>query len=144
MKLNFKPQLIVYDFDGVMTDNRVIVDEFGKEAVIVHRGDGFGVRKIKEDFGILQIILSTEANSVVLQRAKKLNIPIIHNAGDKKEEILTCYCNTNQILLENVLYIGNDLNDYNAMQLCGFCACPLDAEPEIRELANYVFGVKGG
>lgn len=47
-------------------------------------------------------------------------------------------------MLENVLYIGNDLNDYNAMQLCGFCACPLDAEPEIRELANYVFGVKGG
>lgn len=86
MKLNFKPQLIVYDFDGVMTDNRVIVDEFGKEAVIVHRGDGFGVRKIKEDFGILQIILSTEANSVVLQRAKKLNIPIIHNAGDKRKK----------------------------------------------------------
>ena len=65
--------LIVYDFDGVMTDNKVYVNEEGQEMVQVNRGDGLGISLIKK-LGIKQIILSTETNPVVSVRAKKLNI----------------------------------------------------------------------
>ena len=58
--------LIVYDFDGVMTDNKVYVDQNGNEMVRVNRADGLGIAKIKK-LGINQIIISTEKNSVVFE-----------------------------------------------------------------------------
>ena len=143
-KITARPSLIVYDFDGVMTDNRVTVDEHGTEYVTVHRGDGYGVRMIKDSLHIPQIILSTEANPVVVRRAEKLKIPVIHNAGDSKADILKKYLSENGFDLKNVMYIGNDLNDYDAMQLCGIKCCPSDAEPEITAAADYVFGARGG
>lgn len=142
--MDFIPSLIVYDFDGVMTDNRAMVDEHGNEYVIVHRGDGYGVRMIKDQLHIPQIILSTEVNPVVARRAEKLKIPVIHNAGDDKKTILASYCRDNGIAPEKVMYIGNDLNDYEAMMLCGYHACPADAEPEILAVCDFVFAAKGG
>lgn len=144
MEFDFKPSLIVYDFDGVMTDNRVTVDENGKESVTVHRGDGWGVRMIKDELKIPQIILSTEANPVVVRRAEKLKIPVIHNAGDSKKQILEKYCADNNVELSGVMYIGNDLNDLEAMMICGFHASPADAEPEIHSVSDFVFKAKGG
>lgn len=141
---NFDPHLIVYDFDGVMTDNRVLVDENGKEAVFVHRGDGYGVRMIKDKFKIPQIILSTEKNPIVVRRAEKLNIPVIHNAGDSKSEILTKYCLNGGYDIKTAMYIGNDLNDLDAMKLCGYCCCPADAEAEILSISDFCFSAEGG
>lgn len=141
---NFKPKLIVYDFDGVMTDNRALIDENGNESVFVHRGDGYGVRMIKDRLLIPQIILSTEANPVVARRAEKLNIPIIYNAGDSKRDILANYCTNNGFDLSSTIYIGNDINDFEAMMLCGYRACPADAESEILAVADYIFASEGG
>lgn len=143
-KIDFVPELIVYDFDGVMTDNRVLIDECGNESVVVHRGDGYGVRMIKDKLGIPQIILSTEENPVVMRRAEKLKIPVIHNAGDCKAEILKRYVSEHGFALEQTMYIGNDLNDYDAMMLCGYRCCPADAEQEIPIIADYVFMSRGG
>lgn len=141
---NFVPSLIVYDFDGVMTDNRAMVDENGTEYVIVHRGDGYGVRMIKDFLRIPQIILSTEANPVVMRRAEKLKIPVIHNAGDSKKSILEKYCSDTGFRLSETMYVGNDLNDLEAMMLCGYRTCPSDAEPEITSVCDHVFNAKGG
>ena len=143
-KLSFIPSLIVYDFDGVMTDNRAFVDENGNEGVFVHRGDGYGVRMIKDGLNIPQIILSTEDNPVVRRRAEKLKIPVIHGVGDEKSEVLRKYCAENGFSLNNVMYVGNDLNDFEAMLLCGYKICPIDAEPEIVFICNHVINVKGG
>ena len=146
MKNNFDfiPSLIIYDFDGVMTDNRALLDERGMEYVGVHRGDGWAVRMIKDKLKIPQIILSTEVNNVVLKRADKLKISVIHNAGDDKKEILKRYCSENGFDIKKSVYIGNDLNDYDAMQLCGLRMCPADAEIEIKEISDHIFASKGG
>ena len=77
-------KLIVYDFDGVMTDNKVYVDQFGNESVQVNRGDGLGVSEIKK-IGIKQIIISTEKNPIVSSRAKKLKIDCLQGVKN--------YCN---------------------------------------------------
>ena len=83
-------QLIVYDFDGVMTDNRVYVDQDGREMVRVNRADGLGISGIKK-IGIQQIIISTEKNPVVSTRAKKLGIPCLQGIDNKKKALID-YC----------------------------------------------------
>ena len=116
--LNFDIDLIVYDFDGVMTNNRVYVFEDGREAVQVNRADGLGVNMIRS-IGIPQIILSTETNLVVAARATKLGVECLQGI-DAKDEALEQYCAKHGYQLEGVLYVGNDLNDLAAMQIVGF------------------------
>lgn len=135
-------QLIVYDFDGVMTDNRVLVMEDGKEAVFCKRSDGLAVSQIKK-LGIPQMIISTEQNKVVRQRAKKLNIPCLTNIGNKKLA-LSSFCRKNKINLKKVVYIGNDINDLDAMRLVGLPVCPKDACREVKKLSKIKLNTKGG
>ena len=134
--------LFVYDFDGVFTDNRVLVSENDTESVYCNRSDGLAVRKIKE-MGINQMIISTEKNKVVSVRAAKLGIPVIHGVENKKE-ILLENCNKLSIDAKNILYIGNDINDLDAMLAVGFPVCPQDAYPEIKKIVKLVIPVSGG
>ncbi len=134
--------LVVYDFDGVMTDNKAIVSQDGTESVVVTRADGIGVGMIKK-MNIPQIIMSTETNPVVSARAKKLNIPVMQGVGDKRSRLLQ-YCEENNVDLKHVAYIGNDINDLEAMQIVGFPFCPADAYPEIKEVSRKILKTNGG
>ena len=134
--------LIVYDFDGVMTNNKVYMDETGKELVQVNRADGLGISEIKK-LGIKQIILSTEKNLVVATRAKKLGIPCIHGV-DNKKNILMEFCAKNFFNLKNVAYVGNDINDLEAMEIVNMKFCPSDAHNSIKKIADYVLESNGG
>jgi 3-deoxy-D-manno-octulosonate 8-phosphate phosphatase (KDO 8-P phosphatase) len=134
--------LIVYDFDGVMTDNRVIVFQDGTEAVIVNRADGLGVDRFR-NLGIPQLILSTETNPVVKARAAKLRLEVIASCKDKKN-VLENYCEQNGYDLNKVMYIGNDLNDLEVIKIVGFPIAPADAHPEIKKVAKLVTAAKGG
>ena len=135
-------QLIVYDFDGVMTDNHAYVFEDGREAVRVNRSDGLAISLFKKQH-INQLILSTEKNSVVSKRAEKLKIPVLQGQENKKQTLMQ-YCEKNNISLSNVVYIGNDINDLEVMQSIGMPCCPNDAVPEIKAVAVYCFKSKGG
>ncbi|MDT7041543.1 KdsC family phosphatase [Candidatus Nitronereus thalassa] len=135
-------RLIVYDFDGVMTDNRVLTMEDGREGVWVSRADGLGIELIKNK-GIPQIILSTETNKVVKARAKKVGLPILMGVKDKRAT-LTQYCQKKRLPLSSILYIGNDVNDLEAMKLVGFPIAPADAHPTICKMANKVLQTRGG
>ena len=135
-------KLIVYDFDGVMTDNHVFVDENGKETVMVNRGDGWGVNMIRA-LGIRQVIISTEVNPVVARRAAKLKLDVIHGVEDKRITVIK-YCEQEGIDLQDVMYIGNDLNDYEAMNVVGVKGVPADAEPEVKKIADWVSRKNGG
>ena len=135
-------KLIVYDFDGVMTDNKVYVDQFGKESVQVNRGDGLGVSEIKK-MGIKQIIISTEKNAVVSSRAKKLKIECLQGV-DNKQIVLTDYCSQNKIQIETVAFVGNDINDKDAMEMVGYSFCPSDAHKSVKEISDHTFQAKGG
>lgn len=143
MPINFSTlNLIVYDFDGVMTDNHVYLDQDGREMAMCHRGDGLGVGIIR-DLGIDQVIISTEVNPIVARRAEKLRIPVIHKVKDKAQA-LRDYCAENDKPLENVMYIGNDTNDLDAMKLAGIKGAPADAEPEILAISDWVSTKNGG
>ena len=135
-------KLLVYDFDGVMTDNKVYVDQYGNEMVQVNRADGLGISEIRK-LGIQQIILSTEENPVVRVRAEKLNLFCLHGV-DNKAQALIDYCENNQILLSEVAYVGNDINDLEVMKLVGITYCAADAHVSIKEISQYILKSKGG
>lgn len=135
-------KLIVYDFDGVMTDNKVILREDGLESVIVNRSDGLAVSRLKS-CGIPQVILSTEKNKVAAKRAQKLDIPIIHGVSDKRES-LKKYCRKNNVSLKDVVYVGNDLNDLQVMKSVGYPVCPSDACKEVRAISKIILSTVGG
>jgi len=134
--------LIAYDFDGVMTDNKLLVFQDGKEAVVVNRTDGLGINILKK-LEIPQIILSTETNPVVAARAKKVGLPVIQGIYNKKKA-LTDYCLRHGFKLQNVIYVGNDMNDYDVMKAVGNPVAPADAHKDILNLAKIVLKSKGG
>lgn len=134
--------LLVYDFDGVMTDNRVLVDHLGGESVACTRADGLGVDIIRS-LGLPQVILSTETNPVVRARAEKLKLPVLQGLADKRQALVD-YCIAQGYALGRVLYAGNDVNDFEAMQMVGYAVCPVDAHPAIRSLASLVLSTRGG
>lgn len=135
-------KLVVFDFDGVMTDNRVLVDENGKESVFVSRADGMGINMLKTQ-GIECMILSTEKNPVVSKRAEKLKIKVIQGIDDKRK-VLKRYAQEQEIELQNILYVGNDINDLDVMQIVGVTATPADAYEIVKNKADILLETKGG
>tara|TARA_Y100000591_G_C21848312_1_gene710021 strand:+ start:3836 stop:4333 length:498 start_codon:yes stop_codon:yes gene_type:complete len=140
--LGKKISLFVYDFDGVMTDNRAMIFNNGDESVLINRSDGLAIEKIKS-FGIDQIIISTETNDIVMKRAEKLGIFAVNGVKNKLEE-LNKYITKKKLALSQTAYIGNDINDIEAMSIVGVKIAPSDSAPEILEIADYVTNTKGG
>jgi N-acylneuraminate cytidylyltransferase len=134
--------LIVYDFDGVMTDNRAYLSQKGEEMVRINRGDGFGVAQFRR-VGIRQLILSAETNPVVAARGAKLQIEVLQGVDDKAA-MLKQYCVTSGIILKRVAYVGNDLSDMEAMKSVAWSVAPADAYPALKEVARIVTQAKGG
>ena len=137
-----RPKLLVFDFDGVLTDNKVLVFDDGTEAVICSRADGLGFDMLR-NAGVRCVIISTETNPVVGRRCDKLRLECLQGIGDKRLA-LEEFCQRNQVGLESVWYIGNDLNDLAAMQLAGRAICPADAHPTIRSISHVTLPVAGG
>jgi YrbI family 3-deoxy-D-manno-octulosonate 8-phosphate phosphatase len=134
--------LLVLDFDGVLTDNRVWVNQDGVEAVAVHRGDGWGIARLKE-MGVEVIVLSTEKNPVVAVRCRKLGISYIQDCNDKAAT-LSDFAHQQNLSPSQIAYVGNDVNDLRVMRWVGLPIAVADAEPEIMAIAKYVIGRKGG
>lgn len=133
---------LVMDFDGVHTDDTVIVDSNGIEAVQVSRSDGMGIGLLRTA-GIPMLIISKETNNVVQARAKKLQIQALNGIDDKLIE-LTKWCSAHGVPLADVLYVGNDMNDVECLQSVGWPVVPADANPEVKPLAKIVLKCKGG
>jgi YrbI family 3-deoxy-D-manno-octulosonate 8-phosphate phosphatase len=134
--------LILFDFDGVLTDNRVWVTQDGAEAVCCNRADGLGFNLLREA-GIPCVIVSTEANSVVTQRARKLGVPVVQSVADKSIAVRKICCD-HGVDPAQVAFVGNDLNDLPAFRIVGKKLCPSDAAPEVRRICDHVLRTRGG
>ena len=137
-----KIKLLILDFDGVLTDNRVLVNQEGSEAVWCNRGDGWGIARLKEA-GIEILVLSTETNKVVNARCQKLGINCIHGC-DNKLATLQEIVKQHSVGLEEVAYVGNDVNDLACMRHVGIPIAVADAVPEIKNVARIITTNRGG
>jgi N-acylneuraminate cytidylyltransferase len=134
--------MVVLDFDGVLTDNRVWVNADGDEWVAANRGDGWGIARLKER-GVDVVVLSTESNPVVAARCRKLGIPVMQNIADKASAI-------NDLLKESgvdpaeVIFLGNDVNDVPCFPLVACALVVSDAHAGARSEADLVLQHPGG
>ena len=142
-RLPEKIAALVLDFDGVITDNKVIVLQDGREAVVADRSDGWGIGKLKK-IGLPLWILSTEPNPVVQARAAKLGIPCLQGLGSRKGEALKRLLADQNIDPAQVVYAGNDDNDLECMALVGCAVAPADAYPKALAQADLVLEHRGG
>jgi YrbI family 3-deoxy-D-manno-octulosonate 8-phosphate phosphatase len=133
---------LVMDFDGVLTDDGVILNQDGVESVRCDRGDGLGLGFVKAR-GIPLLILSKEKNPVVSARAKKLSIECLQGVDDKLTR-LEAWAAERDIDLDRTVYIGNDVNDLACMGRVGCAAAPRDAHPEALRAAAIVVDADGG
>lgn len=141
--LPIDPQLLILDFDGVLTDNRVWVDEEGHEWVASNRSDSMGLSLLRSKTPIKVLVLSRETNPVVSARCKKLNIPVIQGKKDKAE-VLKAMQASKELDLSRVIYMGNDVNDLPCFPLVSCAIAPSDSHPDVLRCADLVLTKKGG
>jgi len=135
-------RLLVLDFDGVLTDDRVWVSETGEESVAAHRGDGYGLRLIMNR-GLEVIVLSREENPVVAARCQKLGIPAVQGIENKASK-LTELLAERELNSEDVIYVGNDVNDLPCFPLVGFAVAVADAHSQVLAAADMRLTRAGG
>ena len=133
---------VIFDFDGVFTDNRVIVSTTGEEFVICDRGDGMGTNLLAAA-GIKMLILSKEKNAVVTSRGKKLNIEVIQGCDDKLPELIQ-WLQKNNVDAQQAAYIGNDINDLECLKHVGVAVIPADAHHSVIDTATWILQHNGG
>lgn len=137
-------ELIICDFDGVITDNRVWVNQDGTESVAAYRSDSLRVKELRST-GIEVMILSSEMNRVVAARAKKMGVEAIHGVGIReKGMVMREVLQQKKIDPQNVIYVGNDLNDLPCFEIAGWSVAVADAYPEVLRAADFVLSKAGG
>ncbi len=135
-------ELLVFDFDGVFTDNRVYVAQDGSEMVACSRGDGMGLSLLRS-CKLPVVVLSTEENPVVAARCRKLSLECRHGLADKRAA-LTALAREKNVNLKHVVYVGNDVNDLGCMDEAGFAVAVADAHPDALAKADLVLAQRGG
>jgi N-acylneuraminate cytidylyltransferase len=141
-RLPDKVGLLALDFDGVFTDNKVIINENGIESVIVDRGDGMGIASIKK-LGIPIAVISTEHNSVVRARCKKLDIECIQGIDDKVK-VFQKYISDKHIDPDSTIYVGNDINDIDCIKAAKCGVAVANAHAMLKEIADITLSHSGG
>lgn len=135
-------ELVVLDFDGVLTDNRVWVDKDGHEWVAANRGDGWGLARLKEA-GVEVVVLSTETDPVVAARCEKLGIESVQGLEDKTGALEKLMADKSAAP-EHTVFLGNDVNDTPCFPLVACGLVPSDAHPEARRQADIRLSQRGG
>ena len=132
----------IFDFDGVLTDNKVYINENGSESVLCSRSDGLAfdvLRKINKKF----FILSTETNPVVAKRAEKIQAKVIQSSTNKLDSIFLI-AKKYKLSFNKLCFIGNDINDIEAMNICGLSICPNDAHNLVKQCSKIILNKNGG
>ncbi len=135
--------LIVFDFDGVMTDNRVWVGEDGHEMVAANRSDSMGLELLREKTAIELFVLSKETNKVVTARCRKLKIPVLQSVDDKPGALRQLFSERG-VNPAQAIYMGNDVNDLPCFPLVACAVAPVDAQPEVLAVADVILRNAGG
>jgi 3-deoxy-D-manno-octulosonate 8-phosphate phosphatase (KDO 8-P phosphatase) len=142
-KLLNQIRLFATDVDGVLTDAGMYYAESGDEWKKFNTRDGMGI-KLLQRAGIITAIVTQERTKLVARRAEKLAIPELHQGVMDKLSCLREMAARHQLALSQVAYIGDDINDLEALKAVGFSASPADGMPQIAAVVDYVCQKKGG
>ena len=136
-------RLFATDVDGVLTDAGMYYSESGDEWKKFNTRDGMGI-KLLQKAGLITAIVTQERTRLVARRAEKLAIPELHQGVMDKLSVIRDMAIRHGISLQQVAYIGDDVNDIEALQAVGFSAAPADGLPQVLKVVDYVCRQKGG
>jgi len=139
-----KISLFTLDFDGVFTDNRVFIDENGKETVVCDRSDSLGLKMLRETRpDVTVIVISKETSRVVRARCDKLKITCYTGIDDKLTTFQKIIADM-KLEPAQVAYMGNDVNDLECMTYAGIGVAVADSDPKVLAIADYITRKNGG
>ncbi|MEQ1844927.1 MAG: HAD-IIIA family hydrolase [Nitrospira sp.] len=136
-------RLFATDVDGVLTDAGMYYSESGDEWKKFNTRDGMGI-KLLQKAGLITAIVTQERTRLVARRAEKLAIPELHQGVMDKLSVIRDMATRHGLSLREVAYIGDDVNDIEALQAVGFSAAPADGLPQVLKVVDYVCRQKGG
>src|SRR5205823_2284846 len=136
-------RLLAMDVDGVLTDAGMYYTESGDELKKFNTRDGMGI-KMLQAAGLVTAFITREKTTIVERRGQKLAVPEVHQGIDDKLAVLTSLAKKYGLSLDKVAYIGDDVNDLEALRAVGFSAAPADAMPSVLKAVHYVCKKKGG
>ncbi|MGE0471202.1 MAG: KdsC family phosphatase [Nitrospira sp.] len=136
-------RLFATDVDGVLTDAGMYYSESGDEWKKFNTRDGMGI-KLLQKAGLVTAIVTQERTRLVARRAEKLAIPELHQGVMDKLSVIRDMAERHGISLHQIAYIGDDVNDMEALNAVGFSAAPADGLPQVRKIVDYVCRLKGG
>jgi 3-deoxy-D-manno-octulosonate 8-phosphate phosphatase (KDO 8-P phosphatase) len=141
---NFKSiRSFVFDVDGVFTNSQILVTEEGALLRSMSVRDGFAVKNaIREGYPVC--IITGGYSEGVVHRLKGLGVRDVFSGVQDKLPVLKSYVEAYNLDLETILYMGDDLPDYEAMRRVGLPTCPSDAVREIKEFSRYISPFDGG
>lgn len=146
--LNFKQALtkittFIFDIDGVLTNNTVFVNEEGQLLRNMHSKDGYAIQlAVKKGYKI--VIISGGNNEPIKKVLERANVPFVFIRVHDKLQCYKDLINEHSLKDEEVMYMGDDLPDWEVMKRVGVAACPKDAATEIKEICMYISDRKGG
>ncbi len=135
--------LFATDVDGVLTDAGMYYSESGDEWKKFNTRDGMGI-KLLQKAGLITAIVTQERTRLVARRAEKLGIPELHQGVMDKLSVIRDMAARHGISLQQIAYIGDDVNDVEALKAVGLSAAPADSLPQVLEIVDYVCTLKGG
>lgn len=144
---NFEPhkiKLIILDADGTLTDGGIYLTASGEEFKKFNARDGLAMSRLNKN-GLPVAILSHSKNTAIIQkRAEMLGLQTWYAGQEKKSIIIRQWMEELGIEAENILYLGDDLNDLDAFQMVGAAVCPADADFLIKQHAHLILNSEGG
>lgn len=138
-----KSKMLVMDVDGVLTDAGMYYSESGEELKKFNTRDGKGIELIR-NIGIKTAIITSENTKIVDKRAKKLNIDYVYQGVKNKAEVLLELSDVSGISIDDMIYIGDDINDLSCIEMAGISFCPRDADELVIRKADFILSKNGG
>ena len=136
--------MLVLDVDGTMTDNGIYIDENGVESKRYNAKDGVGIYELIKNNILIGIISHSEKGDGIKSRASYLGISHCYVGNEPKDKILLEWIKKEKILIEEVAFIGDDINDMSIIDIVGFSACPIDASDLVKNNVSLILESKGG
>lgn len=133
-----KIKMLCMDVDGTMTDGTIYIGQNGEIMKAFNVRDGYGIANILPSLGIIPVIITGRSSKIVEYRAKELNIDELYQGVSNKLEQLKEIATKLEITADEIAYIGDDLNDLECIEYCGYSACPADADTTVKNKVNYI------
>lgn len=133
-----KIKLLVMDVDGTLTDGKIYMGENGEVMKAFNIKDGYAIAHMLPEMGIIPVIITGRVSKIVENRAKELGITELYQGVGNKLDQLKKVAEKYNVTSEEIAYIGDDLNDLECIEYCGFAACPSNAVEEVKAKCDCV------